>query len=92
MARSTGEIQSDIAVTRRLIEEQLAALQSRVPRRWWTPYAVVGAAFAAGVLLARVPFLRLVTGTARAVQAGLTVAGTVAAVDRFLAERTTRAA
>jgi hypothetical protein len=87
MARSTAEIQADIAVTRRLIETQLDALRHRLPDRWWTPYAVLGGALVAGVLISRVPMFTLVGTTARAVQAGLAVASTVAAVDRFLAER-----
>jgi hypothetical protein len=40
-----------------------------------------------GFLLSRVPLLRLVSAGARVVQVGITVAGTVAAVDRFLAAR-----
>ena len=87
MARSTTEIQADIAVTRRLIETQLDALRRRLPDRWWTPYAVLAGALVAGVLISRVPMFTLVGTGARAVQAGLAVASTVAAVDRFLAER-----
>jgi len=34
MARSPAEIQADIAVTRRVIEHQLDAIQRKVPRRW----------------------------------------------------------
>ncbi|HEU5320270.1 MAG TPA: hypothetical protein VFX28_05680 [Methylomirabilota bacterium] len=87
MARSTAEIQADIEVTRRLIERQLEAVQRRLPRQWWLPYAVLGGALATGVLLSRVPFLRLLGLGARTVQTGLTVATTVAAVDRFVADR-----
>ena len=86
MARSTAEIQAEIAVTRRLIEGQLDGLRRRVPDRWWTPYALLGGALVAGVVIAQVPLLRLVGTGARAVQAGLTIASTVAAVDRFFAE------
>lgn len=93
MARSTAEIQADIALTRRLIEDQLEDLRSKVPDRWWMPLAVVAGAFAFGLLLSRMPFLKLVGTGARAVQTGVTVATTVGAVDRFLAtQRMTRAA
>jgi hypothetical protein len=85
MARSPAEIQADIALTRRQVERQLEALHRRVPRGWWTPYAAAAAALAVGVLLSRVPLLRLVSLGARSVQTGLSVAGTVAAVDRFVA-------
>jgi hypothetical protein len=87
MARSPAEIQADIALTRRQIEQRLDALQRQVPRRWWTPYALLGAGVVAGVLLSRIPMLALVGGSARAVQTGLSVAAALATVDRFLAER-----
>ena len=87
MARSTAEIHADIAVTRRQIEAQLDGLRRRVPIRWWTPYAMLAGALVAGVVIAQVPLFKLVGTGARAVQAGLTLASTVAAVDHFLAER-----
>lgn len=87
MARSTAEIQADIAVTRRVIEHQLDAMRRKVPRTWWMPYAVAAGALALGFLASRVPVLKLVGIGARTVQTGLAVAGTVAAVDRFIAER-----
>lgn len=87
MARSPAEIQADIALTRRVIETQLDALTHRLPRAWWTPWAVGAGALVAGLVLSRLPFLRLVGAGARTVQVGITVAGTVAAVDRFLADR-----
>jgi hypothetical protein len=87
MARSPAEIQADIAVTRRLVEHRLDAIGRHVPRAWWTRYAAIVAALATGVLLSRLPFLRLVTLGVLTVQTGLAVAGTVATVDRFLAER-----
>jgi hypothetical protein len=87
MARSTAEIQADIAVTRRVIEHQLAALERKVPRQWWVPYAAIAGALAVGVVLSRVRFTRLVGAGARSVQTGLAVASTLAALDRFLAER-----
>jgi hypothetical protein len=90
MARSTAEIQADIAVTRRLIEGQLDGLRRRLPDRWWVPYAVLAGALVTGVVVSRVPVFKLVWTSARAVQAGLAVASTVAAVDRFVAERPAR--
>lgn len=90
MARSTAEIQAEIAVTRRQIESQLDGLRRRVPDRWWVPYAVLGGALVAGIVISRVPVLRLIGTGARAVKAGMMVASTVAAVDRFMAERPAR--
>jgi hypothetical protein len=87
MARPAVEIQADIEHTRRVIERQLDALTRRVPHAWWTPYVATAGALGVGMLLSRVPLLRLVGLGARAVQVGITVAGTVAALDRFLAER-----
>jgi hypothetical protein len=87
MARSPAEIQADIALTRRVIETQLDALARRVPRSWWTPWALGAGALVVGLVLSRVPLLRLVGTGARTVQTGIVVAGTVAAVDRFLADQ-----
>jgi hypothetical protein len=87
MARSATEIQADIALTRRVIESHLDEIASKVPRAWWTPWALGAGALVVGLVLSRVPFLRLVGLGAKTVQTGLTVAGTVAAVDRFLAEQ-----
>jgi len=74
-------------VTRRLIESQLEGLRRRVPDRWWMPYAVLAGALVAGAVVSRVPLLKLVGTGARAVKMGLLIASTVAAVDRFIAER-----
>jgi hypothetical protein len=87
MARSTAEIQADIALTRRLIEAQLDAIERRLPRAWWMPYAVVAGALTVGLLMSRVPLTALVRAGARTVQTGITVATTVAALDRFIAGR-----
>ena len=87
MARSPAEIQADIALTRRVIETQFDAISRKVPRGWWTPWAVAAAGLATGLLMSRLPFLKVVGLGARTVQTGIAVAGTVAAVDRFLAER-----
>jgi hypothetical protein len=77
-------------VTRRVVEQRLDGLRRRVPDRWWMPYAVLGGALVAGALLSRVPLLRLVGTGTRAVNAGLMIASTVSAVDRFVAERDQR--
>jgi hypothetical protein len=90
MARSTAEIQAEIAVTRRQIESHLDGLRRRVPDRWWIPYAVLGGALVAGIVISHVPVLRLIGTGARAVKAGMMVASTVAAVDRFMTERPAR--
>ena len=90
MARSTAEIQADIAVTRRQIEGQLDGLRRRLPDRWWVPYAVLAGALVAGVVVSRVPVLKVIGTGARAVKAGMMVASTVAAVDRFISERPSR--
>ena len=87
MARSPAEIQADIALTRRVIETQLDALSRKVPRAWWTPWALAAGALVVGLAMSRLPFLKVIGVGARTVQTGLTVAGTVAAVDRFLSEQ-----
>ena len=87
MARSPAEIQADIALTRRVIEHQLDALTPRVSRVGQRPWAVAAGALLVGFALSRLPLLRLVGSGARAVQAGIAIAGTVAAVDRFFSER-----
>jgi hypothetical protein len=87
MARSPAEIQADIAVTRRRVEQQLDAVERRLPRGWWVPYASVAGALAVGLLLSRVPFFRLVGLGTRAVQTGLAVAPTVALIRRYVSER-----
>lgn len=87
MARSTAEIQADIALTRHAIEAHLDALRGRLRYRWWIPLAVVGGALAAGVLLSRVPVLRLLNTGARVVQTGVAVAGAVAAAQQLLSGR-----
>ncbi len=87
MARSRAEIHADLAVTRRHLEQQLDGLRRRLPDRWWMPYAVLAGALVAGAVISRVPFLKLVGTGARALQAGLAIASTVAAVDRFVAKR-----
>lgn len=87
MARDPAEIQADIALTRRVIEQQLDALSRKLPRAWWTPWALGAGALVLGLALSRLPVLKLVSTGARTVQTGITVAGTVAAVDRFMAEQ-----
>jgi hypothetical protein len=48
---------------------------------------VLAGALAAGFVLSRLPLSRAVGMGARTVQTGMTVATTLAAVDRFIAER-----
>ena len=90
MARDPAEIQADIALTRRVIERQLDALTPHVPRAWWAPWLAAAGGLGVGIILSKVPLLRLVRLSARSVQTGVAVAGTLAAVDRFLAEQRRR--
>jgi len=87
MARDPAQIQADIALTRRVIETQLDALSRKVPRAWWTPWALAAGALVVGLVMSRLPVLKVIGVGARTVQTGLTVAGTVAALDRFLAQQ-----
>ena len=87
MARSTAEIQADIALTRSAIEAHLDALRATIRYRWWMPLAVAGGALAVGVLLSRVPVLRLLNTGARVVQTGVAVAGAVAAAQQLMSGR-----
>jgi hypothetical protein len=91
MARSTAEIQADIALTRRLIEHRLDDLRSAVPDRWWTPYALVATGLGAGVLLSQIPVVRLLRISTRLVQAGLSAVSVMAALG-LLSPRKRRAA
>ena len=84
MARSTAEIQADIALTRRHIETQLDHFEQRLTRRGRT-LIVLGGAFVAGLLLSQLPVLRLLRLTAGVARAGATVAGTIAALGGMAA-------
>ena len=90
MARSPAEIQADIARTRHVIERQLDALTPHVPHTWWAPWLAAAGALGVGLILSKLPMLRLVRLGARSVQTGVAVAGTLAAVDRFLVEQRRR--
>jgi hypothetical protein len=70
-----------------VIERQLDNLSRRVPRTQWAPWLIGAGAFTLGLVLSRLPLLRIVGAGARTVKVVITVAGTVAAVDRFIAER-----
>jgi len=84
MARSTAEIQADIALTRRHIETQLDRFEQRLTRRGRT-LIVLGGAFVAGLVLSQLPVLRLLRLTAGVARAGATVAGTIAALGGMAA-------
>ena len=85
MARSTGEIQTDIALTRRMIESHLDTIERHLPHRWWMPYAVLAGGAVAGLVLSRLSVLTLIRTGARLVTTALSLAGAVAAADRFVA-------
>jgi len=87
MARSTAEIQAEIAVTRRLIEHQLDDVRRRVPNPRWAPYALLGGALVVGLVASRISVLKVLGAGARAVEAGFAVFSTVATVRRYFAER-----
>ena len=92
MVRSPAEIKADIALTRRVIESQLDALEQKLPRRWWTTCAWLAAGVVVGVALSRIPLLRLVNVASGLVTAGVSVAGAVAAAERFASDRKDRRA
>lgn len=85
MARSTAEIQAEIAVTRDVIEHRLDDLQRRAPHPLWVVLALVGAGTVVGVLLSRVPILTVLGAGVRTVQAGIGVAAALGAIRRVLA-------
>lgn len=87
MARSLAEIQADIALTRRLIEQDVDALRARLDRPPWGPAVVVGSVVLAGVVLARLPVGRLLVTGARAIRAGLSLATTVAVAGQVWRRR-----
>ena len=82
MARSSGEVQADIALTRRVIEHELDALHRRVPARWWLSYAWLAGGLAVGVLLSRAPILAVLNQSMRVAQVVTTLLGTTAFIDR----------
>jgi hypothetical protein len=90
MARSTAEIQTEIAVTRDVIESRLDALERGAPRPLWIVLALVGAGALGGVLMVRLRVFRLLGASARTVQAGIGVATAVASLRRALAARRRR--
>jgi uncharacterized membrane protein YfcA len=83
MARNTAEIQAEIAVTRDVIESRLDALQRRAPRLW-IALGLLGAGAVVGAVLGRVPILRVLGVSARALQAGIGVVTAVAAIRHVL--------
>ena len=92
MVRSPTEIQADIALTRRVIESQLDAIERKLPRRWWTTYAVLAAGVVVGMALSQIPVLRLVSVASGLVTTGVSVAGALSAADRFAGDRRDRRA
>ena len=87
MARSTAEIQAEIALTRDAIAQRLDTLQRRAPRDWALAAALLGAGLLAGVLLARVPVIRWVGTGVRLLWAGANVTAALAVAHRLLVSR-----
>jgi len=85
MARRPAEIQADIALTRRHIEAQLDHIERRFTRRGRTLTLVLGGAFVAGLVISRLPLMRLVRFTAGVARAGATAAGTITALGGMAA-------
>ncbi len=85
MARSTAEIQAEIAVTRDVIERRLDALGRRARHPLWIVLALVAAGTLTGVLLSRLPLLPVLSASARTVQTGIGVAAALATLRRALA-------
>ena len=84
MARSTGEVQADIALIRRVIEQKLDALHDGFPARWWLSYAWLAGAFATGLVLSRAPLLALTANALRLAQLGLGLVATMKSVQHVL--------
>jgi hypothetical protein len=68
MARSTADIQAEIALTRDLIERRLDALGRRAPRPLVVALALVAAGALTGVLLSRLPLIPVLSASARTVR------------------------
>jgi hypothetical protein len=83
MARSSGEVQADIALTRQVIERELDALHRRVPKRWWLAYAWLAGGLVVGVMLSRAPLLVVLSQAVRAAELGAALLGTVAMIERM---------
>jgi hypothetical protein len=86
MVRSTGEVQADIALTRRAIEHELDVLHRRLPKRRWLSYVWLASGLAIGVVVSRAPFLTVVNQGLRLAQFGASIMATVAMIDNVLAQ------
>jgi len=75
-----------------VIERQLDALTPHVLLVSRQPWAVGATGLTIGLALSRVPLLRLVGIGARMVQTVIAIAGTAAAIERFLFPRRQRPA
>jgi hypothetical protein len=84
MARSTGEVQADIMVMRRVFERKLDTLHDRLPARWWLFYAWLAGGFATGLLFSRVPLLAMTASALRLAQLGLGLVATMKSVQHML--------
>lgn len=86
MARSAGEVKTDIALTRQGIQRDLEALHRHVPKRSWLSYAWLAGGLAVGMGLSRVPVLAVVSQGLRMIQFAATLMGIVAMFEPILAE------
>jgi hypothetical protein len=75
MARSAGEVQADIALTRAEIERDLEALHRHVPKRSWVAYAWLAGGLAVGLMLSGMPVLTVLARGLRIAELGGTLMG-----------------
>jgi len=91
MARSPVEIQAEIALTREVIARRLDALARRAPHPALIILAVIAVGTLTGVVLARLPVLKVLRIGIRTAQVGVGVASAVAMLRRGLEAGRSRA-
>jgi hypothetical protein len=91
VARRPYEIQAEIRLTRRAIEADLDALEQRFSYRRWAPFAVVGGAAILGLLVSRLPLLRVIRIASATIAAAATALRVIRAVREIVDRRRPRA-